>query len=140
MPRSNAPLDRALRAEHAQHLCIGGKEQRRAVVQKLLVGLERPQELVEARILSKRTGVDARGFRIAFGLEALRLSVRLRFDVGPLAIRLGDNPARLELAKGAVLLGHLAPLRLHALEHVLAVLLRQAQMQQLHVDDLDAVG
>src|SRR2546421_9194356 len=63
--------------QQLEQVGIGGQDDRRLVVQNLLVRLERAQELVELRILAVRLAVDACGFGVAFTFQLLGITIRL---------------------------------------------------------------
>src|SRR5258707_5444682 len=73
---TSASIGLPLRQE-LQQVRIGGEDDRRLVVQNLLVRLERAQELVELRILAVRLAVDARGFGVALAFQLLGVAIRL---------------------------------------------------------------
>ena len=123
-----------------EDLGLGRQEQRGPLVEHRLVGLQRAQEAVERRVPAERVGVDPHRLGLALGPEARGFLVGLGRDPGLLPLGLGDHPAGVALALGAELLGDLAALRLHALEHALLVCLRQEELADVDVDDLDAVG
>jgi hypothetical protein len=130
----------ALVAENREDLGVRRQEQGGLVVQELLVSLQGALELVERRVSLERVGVDAHRLGFACRLGARRLGISLGGDPGLLPVGLGDHALGVALAFGAELLGDLAALGLHALEHALLVRLRQVQLTDIELDHLDAEG
>ena len=102
------------------------------------VGLHRAVEAEEIRILAIGLGVDAIALGVALAADLLGLGRGVGQQHRDVAIGPGPDLLALLAALGAELGGLALPLGLHALIDRLAVLLRQVDAADAHVDDMDA--
>src|SRR5580704_14549627 len=126
-------------AEIAEEIRIRPQHQMRvAVLHAAFVSLHRAVESKEPLILAIGLGVNAITLGVALAADLLGLRRGFRQQYGDIAIGPGSDLLGLLAALGAEL-GRLAlPLGLHALIDRLAVLLRQVDAADAHVDDVDA--
>src|ERR1700686_1219355 len=126
-------------AEIAEEIRIRPQHQVRvAVLHAAFVSLHRAVESKEPLILAIGLGVDAIALGVALAADLLGLRRGFRQQHGDVAIGPGSDLLGLLAALGAEL-GRLAlPLGLHALIDRLAVLLRQVDAADAHVNDVGA--
>src|ERR1700688_3655028 len=109
-----------------------------AVLHAAFVGLHRAVEGKEPRILAVGLGVDAVALGVALAADLLGLGRGVRQQHRDVAIGPGFDLLALLAALGAELRRLALPLGLHALIDCLAVLLRQVDAADAHVDDMNA--
>ncbi len=124
------------------------QDQRGLIVERHLVRLEGPQELVELRILPKGLGIDPRGLGVALAAQLGGVALGDRHDDQALPIGGRSDSARLLLALGAKLQREAVPLGAHTAVHLRQVRFRidgaaDAKVEHLYSvrpESLDAVA
>src|ERR1700724_2376841 len=126
-------------AEIAEEIRVRPQHQVRvAVLHAAFVSLHRAVEAEEPRILAVGLGIDAIALGVALAADLLGLGGSVRQQHRDVAIGPGPDLLALLAALGAELRRLALPLGLHALIDCLAVLLRQVDAADAHVDDMDA--
>ena len=139
MQRCSAAAAVAGLLKYLKYALSGANHQQIALrAHRLAIGLHAAVEAVELRVLRIRLRVHLarRGIALAAGLA--RLPRRIGEDLGLLLVRLGADAVRSLHALGAQLRRLRLEGRAHALEHRILHLLRQIDLGDAHVDQLDA--
>src|SRR4029077_10469676 len=126
-------------AEEAEEIAIGAKHQMRvAMLHAALIGLHGAIEAEEVGVLAIGVGKDAVALGVALAAHVFRLRIGFGDQHRDVAVGPGAGLLALLAALGAEFGGLALSFGLHALIDRLAVLFRQIDTANAHVDDFDA--